>query len=619
MLGATTAMPRRLNATGHHAIHSVGLKILALCLLVTLSCPIARSQDALRIESIGLGGYYSTVTTVPVLIHLPALSESQSLRLEFTVRSSYIAGARDIVRTDRFFKTVSQLAGHASDVEVPVLITDTPIGELEVTAATPDGRVVGSAKRDFKSLQSISQNQYLVAVYCQDNATCASVDSQIEFHGKGVPGTAQRVTSFSAPRQHWWSYSPARAIVLAGPVTSLTQNEREALEDYARAGGILVILEDEVADKAFLAPYRAGTAASAPTAIGRGQLYRLRSVASKELAQQSFENTFSKVGTFAGYLTGQLSDEPLLNRVGVFFTFPRLRWLIIWLAAYLLVVGPLNFFLLRRAKKLEWGWLTTCLLALLFAASLYFSSSSHRPRDYTLDTVTAYWMDCRSPVAVEDVGLRISSPHRGDVSVSVNDDVIAVRSGNLSPGGPSDVEVGADVTDKQRIQEGWNLEVGPPVTATTTMLRWSTADFRFEGFRELAGSVHWISPNKFRNETGISFREAVYLDYPANRRYFFPHVGAGEEVDLAALSSTLIWKEQQIASGIVKMENRDMYSPPQKGAFAIVDFPYVGFQTGSANHVFAGLSDAPLPAAQLQIPATSRAKVALTIVSMDEK
>lgn len=618
MPSVTTAMPRRLNATSRHAIRSVGVKILALCFLVALSSSLARSQDALRIESIGLGGYYSTVTTAPVLVHLPALSQSQSLRLEFTVRSSFIAGARGIIRTDRFFKTVSQLAGHASDIEAPVLITETPIGELDITATTPDGRIVGSAKQDFKSLQSLSQNQYLVAVYCQDNATCASADSQIEFHGNGVPGTAQRVTSFSAPRQHWWSYSPVRAIVLAGPVTGFTPNEREALEDYARAGGILVILEDEVADKAFLAPYRTGTATPAPTAIGRGHLYRLRSVASKDLAQQSFESTFSKFGTFPGYLTGQPSDEPLLNRVGVFFTFPRLRWLIIWLAAYLLVVGPLNFFLLRRAKKLEWGWLTTCFLALLFAASLYFSSSTHRPRDYTLDTVTAYWMDSGSPVAVEEVGLRISSPHRGDVAVSVNDDVIAVSPGNL-PGGPSDVEVGADITDKQRIQEGWNLEVGPPVTATTTMLRWSTADFRFEGFRKLAGTVHWISPNKFRNDTGISFREAVYLDYPANRRYFFPHVGAGEEIDLAALTSTLIWKDQQISSGIVKMENRDMYSPPQKGAFAIVDFPYVGFQTGSASHVFAGLSDAPLPTARLQIPATPRAKVALTIVNMDEK
>lgn len=619
MLGATTAMPRRLNATGRHAMGSAGLKFFALLFLAVLLPGVARPQDSLRIESIGLNGYYSPVTPVPVQIHLSAPSQSESLRLDFTVRSNYYAGARGIVRTDHFFKSVNVAAGHGSEVEVPVLIPQTPSGDLDVTVTTADGRVVGSAKKDFKTLRYLSENQYLVAVYCQDDARCETAESQITFHGKGVPGTDQRVTVIRAPRQHWWSYSPARAIVLAGPISGFTQNERAALESYARSGGILVILEDDVAEKDFLMPYRAGAASLAPIRIGRGHLYRLHSVASKDLAQASFDSTFSKFANFVGYLTGQPSAEPLLNRVGVHFTFPRLRWLIMWLAAYLLVVGPLNFFLLRRAKRLEWGWLTTCLLALLFAATLYFSSSAQRPRNYTLDKTTVYWMDDRSPVAVEDVGLRISSPHRGDVAVSVNDDVVAINPGNASPAGPSDIELGADITDKQRIQQGWNVDVGPPITATTAMLRWSTQDLQFEGFRELRGTVHWVSPNRLRNDTGISFREAVYLDYPANRRYFFPHVGAGEEIDLAALTSTLIWKEQQIPSGIVKMENRDMYSPPQKDAFAIVDFPYVGFQTGSASYVFAGLSDAPLPAAQLQIPAAPRAKVALTIVSMDAK
>jgi hypothetical protein len=228
-------------------------------------------------------------------------------------------------------------------------------------------------------------------------------------------------------------------------------------------------------------------------------------------------------------------------------------------------------------------------------------------------------MDSRSPVAVEDVGLRVSSPQRDDVAVSVIGDLVAVNPGNPSSDSPSGVEVGADMTDKQRIQEGWNVDVGPPVIATTAMLRWSTQDLQFEGFRELRGTVHWVSPNKLRNDTGIAFREAVYLDYPGNRRYFLPHLGAGEEIDLTALVATAIWNEKQIANSILRMENRGMYPPATKGSFAIVDFPYVEFQTSPGSHVFAGLSDEPLPEAHLQIPATPRAKVALTIVNMDAK
>jgi hypothetical protein len=157
------------------------------------------------------------------------------------------------------------------------------------------------------------------------------------------------------------------------------------------------------------------------------------------------------------------------------------------------------------------------------AASLYFASSARRPKNYTLDNATVYWMDARSPVAVEDVGLRISSPARGDVAVSLNDDVVAVNPGNVLRN-QSDVELGAEITDKQQIQEGCNVDAGPPVTATRPMLRWSTEDFNFEGFRKRAGTVHWTSPNKLRNDTGISFREAIYLDYAENKQYLIPHL-----------------------------------------------------------------------------------------------
>lgn len=117
----------------------------------------------MRIEAIGLSGYYSTTVPVAVQIHLPASPQPESLRLDFTVRSSYFYGVRGIVRTDHFLKTVSLPAGRVSDLEVPVLIPQTPIGEVDVTATTPDGRVVGSAKQDLKTLAQIL---HLVAVRC---------------------------------------------------------------------------------------------------------------------------------------------------------------------------------------------------------------------------------------------------------------------------------------------------------------------------------------------------------------------------------------------------------------------------------------------------------------------
>ena len=52
-------------------------------------------------------------------------------------------------------------------------------------------------------------------------------------------------------------------------------------------------------------------------------------------------------------------------------------------------------------KKLEWGWVTVCVLAALFAGGFYISGSARRPKNFTLDDATIYLMDDRSPLAVE--------------------------------------------------------------------------------------------------------------------------------------------------------------------------------------------------------------------------
>ena len=149
----------------------------------------------------------------------------------------------------------------------------------------------------------------------------------------------------------------------------------------------------------------------------------------------------------------------LLRRTGVWFQFPRLRWLIIWLAIYLVIVGPINFAILRRLKRMEWGWATMCVLAVLFAAGFYLSGSARRPKNYTVDNATIYWMDGRSPVAVEDVAVRVSTPERGDVRLAVNDNVVVIP-GTLWSGDEPEVEIGASMLNKARLLQGWNLELG---------------------------------------------------------------------------------------------------------------------------------------------------------------
>jgi hypothetical protein len=50
---------------------------------------------------------------------------------------------------------------------------------------------------------------------------------------------------------------------------------------------------------------------------------------------------------------------------------PSASALLLFLLAYMLVIGPINYFVLRRMQRLEWAWLTIPLVVLVFAGGLY--------------------------------------------------------------------------------------------------------------------------------------------------------------------------------------------------------------------------------------------------------
>src|SRR5205085_5045297 len=67
-----------------------------------------------------------------------------------------------------------------------------------------------------------------------------------------------------------------------------------------------------------------------------------------------------------------------LPSVGVLFCF---------LVGYILVIGPLNYLLLRRLRRLEWAWLTVPLTVLIFAGGLYVVGFGLRGGQSQIDQV----------------------------------------------------------------------------------------------------------------------------------------------------------------------------------------------------------------------------------------
>ncbi|MGD0426109.1 MAG: hypothetical protein ABSC10_05255 [Candidatus Acidiferrales bacterium] len=573
---------------------------------------------------IGLGEYYSYSAPTPLQVYLPAASVARSIQLEFVVRSGSDQERRDILRTDRFTKRVQVNAGQALEIEVPILIPQANWGVLDVTASEANGQLIASVSRELRDVTPLTNGQYLVAIYCQERPTCQNVQAQIAFGGSSEANAEinknRRLATFREPRADWWAYGAAQCVVLAGPIAGFSQAERQALEGYLRSGGVLALVEDQLGDKDFLAAYRHGDLDSVAIRVGRGQLVRLPNVGSvlriPELpALSSWAG--GRFAFMAALAAGQQTGEALLRRTGVWFNFPRLRWLIIWLAIYVVVIGPINFFILRRLKRMEWGWATMCALAALFAAGFYLSGAARRPKNYTLDNATIYWMDGRSPVALEDVAVRVSTPERGDVRLAVNDDVVAIP-GTLRSADEPEVEIGASMLNKARSLQGWNMDLGSPTVVQMPMLRWSFEDLGFQGFHSFAGTVHWTSQTKLKNETGMAFREAMLFDFSANKQYALSAIAPGEEIDLAGMKFADIWTPEHAPNnrfGIRIDSTRTDIIPP----FSVAEVPYSGFQILNSGQMFAGLSDTPVSGTELEPAAVHRSATALTLVYLGER
>lgn len=596
------------------------MKRCALCLLAVLLPTVGRAQEGLRIKEVGLQGYYIPDAPTPVRIHLPALPDSQLIRLEFAVDSGSSDRRIGVLRTDRFWKQIQVRASEPIEIEVPLLLPRYERQTLHVIETDSAGRRIDERDLDLGSLESVTGGDSLIAIYCKEDRQCLDARAQISpirSSEENANKTGPKFAMFKEPRQNWWAYGAAQCVVLADSISDLTEEEEKALEYYLRDGGTLILLEKDVANTRFLAAYRQGDPKAEAVLVGRGRLYRLTSLEAKDLGKVPFNNVSAPllVQRFVGFMGQQPGAQTFLSRIGVSFSFPRLPWLLLWLAFYILIIGVVNFAILRWLDRLEWGWITVCFVALLFAAGLYVTSSSRRPKNFTLDSVKVYWMDEHSGMALGDFGLRVSSPKRTQVTVSFNDDVVLASHAFSAQSG---VEIGAEMTDTHRIEPGWQVQLGPPLEMRILMLRWSFSDFYMEGFHEFPGTVHWTSATRIKNETGQKFRQAIYLDFKANKRYTIPALAPGEETDLAAIIPMEIWRKEKEKPKNEELEDALMARQPKREPFSVEELPYSGFQFGPGDRVFVGLSDIPATSASLDVTVAPRQSLALIVVSMDQ-
>lgn len=538
----------------------------------------------LRIADVGLHGYSGFSTSaVRLVVRNPFLQE-QTIHLKVAVNGeNYVTNA---VTTD-----ISLSGGEKRELEVPILISP---GKTTITA---DAMTAAGAFGHDEYEGSLRQAN-LIVMMCASDSVCKTAQSQIQFTGTiEERADKNRQIVFEAVndlRDHWWAYSGSKVIVLAMPMAEFTSAQRDALEGFLRSGGRLVLLETEIADPSFLSTYRQGPAAHGGERVGKGSLFRVSRLAANELGGVFSGNNLPEILN-QQYAWNLNRSNWLSRRFATSFDFPRLGWVLIWLAVYTLTIGVLNFVVLRRLHRLELGWISMCGLALLFAAGFYFFSASRRPKDFRLDNLATYYLDSRSPLAMADYELRVSSPQRRDIMISVSDPAVFTSS-NFSEEEPNS-QIWTEM-NRQGIQERrrtYDIRLGPPSQVELPMLKWSFHDLNLQGLHEFSGIVHFVAPNRLRNDTGQRFSEAVYLDHTSNALYPLPAIAPGEEIQLEAITPVPIRTQNQRQPWVGTTPDGSKQTLRELALAGALPSAWYG-------RVFAGFSDGPELPVELSVP-----------------
>ncbi len=108
-----------------------------------------------------------------------------------------------------------------------------------------------------------------------------------------------------------------------------------------------------------------------------------------------------------------LSNLPALD-------LPSIRWLGLLLGLYIVLVGPLNYLVLRRLRHLDWAWITIPVLTLVFSLTGYGLGYQLRGSDVIINQISIIPLANGSSRAPARTYIGLFSPSRQQYSVEVS-------------------------------------------------------------------------------------------------------------------------------------------------------------------------------------------------------
>ena len=106
-------------------------------------------------------------------------------------------------------------------------------------------------------------------------------------------------------------------------------------------------------------------------------------------------------------------------------TLPNILQLIGFLAIYTVVVGPLNYWILKRRNQLERAWVTIPVLVIIFSAVTYFTGFQLRGNDTIINQISVAYSQADGEQADVYSLLGLYSPQRDTYSVNLPANALA--------------------------------------------------------------------------------------------------------------------------------------------------------------------------------------------------
>lgn len=524
--------------------HLMRLRPLLLFLVLLASGRVSLAADTIsvKISHFGLEGIYAGQAE-PTWVEVTARNTT-SQPLSFNLVVSEVSLENDALPVSEV--ETMPLAFAASEtraVDVPLHIQSRNRAVLYVEALDQHGTPLG---RTAIVIGEQTRGQ-TIAMLCSTADLCRAIRQSILLSGSPEEQTHKsstlRLIQLSKAPPAGWAYSPADIVILAAPTAELSSAQRDAIEIYVRRGGKLVLVDDQLGDAAgaadhsrILDPYRSHVPEGKLLTVGEGELVHVKSLSSREFSDHFrplgfTPNTPEEIRQLLPRVTTRdAGGDPLqlnswlIRRLGTTFRFPSFLELLSWIIAYLVLVGLVNFFILRRIGRPDWGWVTIPALAVLFSALLYAVSARNHPSNFGLDEMTVYRLDSLSPLAISSSRVRVSAPVRSVVR--------AVLPGNLieGTGQRPRYPFGAQFVLAGESQVQSEVQLGATWEVSIPLRRWSFHDFQFEGYRRFSGTVFRDSVGRLHNETGLNFRQALVADQ--RDVFYLGEFPAGAVVDL---------------------------------------------------------------------------------------